>query len=238
VPSHKRAPSSQLSIQTSRGFISTDITHIVVDLCRTFEPNHPISIVDYGTGQASLLTMISQVAKIFQQRTFVFTGYDPHLDPTLGSGLLLSRLIAASHGSNHRFEFCSTLPHHADIVCAHFSLHHTPNLTIACREISTMNPRHLLVADYDFTDPPIDIDGLIAHFEQTQAGRDELALFVHQAGGNVTKGHIDCWKFHLHYGFKDYLDAIEKAVGNVKTVTLPQKRFSFEKRKFLIAVEL
>jgi len=104
-------PSHQYLVQTSRGFISTDITQIVVALCKTFEPKRPISIVDYGTGQASLLTMISQVAHTFPQHTFVFVGYDPHLNPNLTKDRFWMHRISIAKGKTTGTYLLQNYPH-------------------------------------------------------------------------------------------------------------------------------
>jgi len=123
-------------------------------------------------------------------------------------------------------------------VCAHFSLHHTPDLARALKEIKDMKSSHLLIAEYDFIDPPTSARELVNHFKQTVSGQMELADFIHQAGGDVAQGHHNCWRFHLKYGFEHYVEAVQGVGGTIIIITLPQTRFSIEKRKFLIEVEL
>jgi len=217
-------------------FVSTFMPILVHDFCQNQE-QHDITIVDFGTGQASLLQMMIRVAQGNPSKHFRLIGYDPHMNiGQVRSRILIANAIRASVGSNYSIELTTSKPRSADVVFAHFSLHHTPSVRHAVDQIASMHPRYVLIAEYDFKTDGVGLTEFLDIFRDSEACRCELAQFRQNAGDRDI-GNDMCWQYHLQYGMADYILAVEAAGGKITRIHTSGTVFKFERHKFLIEVQ-
>ncbi len=220
-------------INLGRMFVSTQMVELVSEFCQDQGQNE-ITIVDFGTGQASLLQMMIRVAQRNPSKRFRLIGYDPHMNiGQVRSRILVANAIRGSEGRNYSFELTTSKPRSADIVFAHFSLHHTPSVRHAVDQIASMHPRYVLIAEYDFKTDRVGLTEFLDIFRDSEACRCELAQF-RQTAGDRDIGNDMCWQYHLQNGMADYIFAVKTAGGTITRIHTSGTVFKFERHKFLI----
>lgn len=186
-----------------------------------------MKILDYGSGKGGSLLLLRQVLGRhngvecigYDIERYRFTGLEP----------------AWVHEVQPHIQ--TTLPQRADIVVSHFALHHTQLPISVGYEIRRMNPKIVVIADFDFREANghvVPMDKFVDFFKATEMGREELCRFQQEYG---QAGNRVCYSYHMRYGMGDFVKTVERYGYEVVELGLPSPACPRDKYKFLLVAE-
>lgn len=204
---------------------------IIIDCMRDLH-KQKISLIDYGCGNAQLtriLEMLNNNEQKLKNIKIQVTGYEPDkklIDETIESNLI---------NFFDRIQYTSDKPNEeADIVLCYFSLHHMENFeNILKEEIKQkLNPQYLVIGELDYKRHNITMQEFNKLFLSTESGKDELARYKKQYGGE--EGLKVCYNAHMKIGLQDCLNALDGVGYDVKDIAMGNMENPTQAMKFLI----
>ncbi len=149
----------------------------------------PLRVLDYGSGVTPLLgTTLFKYIRRGQETV----AYEPFLADKLMNKVYLNRSISWTNAPPLDQKF--------DLIVCSFSLHHAEESpTGVIQDLTSCDPKLIVVSDYDFT------DSNQTEFEQEFISETEQEELQDSFGGDWA----ECFAFHSRFGVLDYRNALE-----------------------------
>ncbi len=194
--------------------------------------------LDFGCGNGSMLSLICdslQAQRLNQKLQIV--GYDPNF-PKFDENSRIGR-----KKKFYNINYVTNLPERADVVVAHFSLHHAGNIEEELKKLANLGVAYITIAEYDFSKLgklPEDqaVEEFQKVFKKSEAGKADYENFYHQAirsGGSANGAWRDCYLFHQKYSRKDFIRALKSAGYSPTCIVLPSDQQ--DEYKFIITAK-
>ena len=221
----------------------------LIDLITTFAQNtekKEITIVDFGCKEGDIVDILCDKFNLTKDDSLPtpnihISGYDPFLNSNAYA--IQRALKKAQKNPALTAEFTSEfkeIPERADLLFAHFSLHHVPDLKAAMQEEigGHISPSIIIVAEYDFQQihqgsPQKNFAEFKKIFESTRAGIEERDLFVKEKDSEEA-GWQKCYAIHTRLNEQDYIKEIEEAGYHIIKRIVPTSSWKMDRYKFML----